>query len=260
MPESRVFQPNWSVLRVAGPDAAGFLHNLCTNEVNKLSAGQSCEALFTNVKGKVLAHTILCREETGIAIVITSPDAEQLAQHLDKYHIREDLTISVQNEQRPTLCWGMTGGFELAALDATLHPSSAELELPAALIDNAAFDRLRIERRFPLDGIDIDERNLPQELGRDAALISFTKGCYLGQETVARIDALGRVNQQLAKLHSAEAVNVNDELCADGKPVGRITSVAAAETNGYDMLGYVRREHLASGTTLQHDGGEAQVV
>ena len=67
----------------------------------------------------------------------------------------------------------------------------------------AAFDALRIESGTPLFGVDFDEENLPQEVGRDELAISFTKGCYLGQETVARIDALGHVNQQLAGVRFA---------------------------------------------------------
>ena len=85
-----------------------------------------------------------------------------------------------------------------------------------------AFHALRIEAGTPLFGVDFDDRNFPQEVGRNEQAISFTKGCYLGQETVARIDALGHVNQQLAGVRFA-GTNVPDagsELTHAGKTAG----------------------------------------
>ncbi|MFK7768601.1 MAG: folate-binding protein YgfZ, partial [Mariniblastus sp.] len=103
---------------------------------------------------------------------------------------------------------------------------------------------IRVENKTPWFGIDADDSNLPQELQRDEKAISFVKGCYLGQETVARIDAIGRVNQLLVGLKfvadSTPAVGM--EFKEDEKVIGRVTSVANSPTQGSIGLGYIRRK------------------
>jgi len=111
-------------------------------------------------------------------------------------------------------------------------------------IDRETFDTLRIEAGTPEFGRDLTEKNLPQELGRDDRAISFVKGCYLGQETVARIDALGHVNQMLRgfRLNSQEGrLAPGDVLRSDGKQVGHLTSTAFSPGwNTWLALGYLR--------------------
>src|SRR5262249_28155604 len=105
--------------------------------------------------------------------------------------------------------------------------------------------------------------NLPQEVGRDARAISFTKGCYLGQETVARIDALGHVNRRLValKLASVELPSSGAMLRAADQPVGHITSAAWSPILDSPLaLAYVRRTHTTIGTQLTTDVGHAEVV
>jgi folate-binding protein YgfZ len=95
--------------------------------------------------------------------------------------------------------------------------------------------------------------NLPQEVGRDARTISFVKGCYLGQETVARIDAIGHVNKVLRgfQFSAREEIAPGTALGKDGKTVGSITSTAVDPRNGRTVgLGYVRVQHADAGTTL----------
>ena len=81
---------------------------------------------------------------------------------------------------------------------AICHASKMPVAKAGDVCDLATFETLRIEAGTPLFGVDFNDTNLPQEVGRDAVAISFTKGCYLGQETVARLDALGHVNQKIA--------------------------------------------------------------
>ncbi len=130
-------------------------------------------------------------------------------------------------------------------------------------IDEAAFSAMRIEAGTPVFGQDLTEKNLPQELGRDARAISFVKGCYLGQETVARIDALGHVNQMLRGFRSdspAERFEAGDVLQAGGKPVGHLTSVAYSPGwNRWVALGYLResaRQAEAPLSIVRQDGRE----
>jgi folate-binding protein YgfZ len=120
-------------------------------------------------------------------------------------------------------------------------------------------NRYRIEQGTPWYGCDLDDSNLPQELNRDEKAISFRKGCYLGQETVARIDALGHVNQLLVRLiaRGLQAPEVGRELHHEGKSVGRITSVARRETD-WICLAMLRRQLALSGTILEN--GTFEVV
>ncbi len=127
----------------------------------------------------------------------------------------------------------------------------------------AAFHALRIEAGTPLFGVDFDERNLPQEVGRNERAISFTKGCYLGQETVARIDALGHVNQQLAGVRFSGDVppNVGAELLHAGKNAGHVTSTTySPKLQAPLALAMVRREQSAVGTRLDSPAGPCEVV
>jgi folate-binding protein YgfZ len=126
------------------------------------------------------------------------------------------------------------------------------------------FEALRIEAGTPVFGKDITEKNLPQEFARDDRAISFVKGCYLGQETVARIDALGHVNQVLKgfTFPGPECPAPGSALEVDGKRAGVITSVAVAPWRGHPIgLGMVRIGHAAAETTLRVTGaGEGSPV
>jgi folate-binding protein YgfZ len=120
-----------------------------------------------------------------------------------------------------------------------------------------------VEAGFPLFGHDIGEDNLPQEVGRDAQAISFKKGCYLGQETVARIDALGHVNRLLCGVKfTADTVPAGGTtLVAAGKEVGHVTSaVWSPRLKSALALAFVRRLHATAGTRLESEAGAAEVV
>jgi folate-binding protein YgfZ len=112
-------------------------------------------------------------------------------------------------------------------------------------------DVARVESGIPAYGIDMDEENLPQETGLEADAISYDKGCYLGQEVVARIHFRGHVNQRLRGLRFDEALpEPGVALVRDGKPVGRVTSAQRSPSYGPIGLGYVRRE-VEPGTVLR---------
>lgn len=120
---------------------------------------------------------------------------------------------------------------------------------PATL---AAFEAARIQAGCPFYGVDISDANLPQELDRNNQAIHFQKGCYLGQETVARIDALGHVNQQLVGLSitNDHQLEPGGAIFSDEKRVGTIKSIATILDNRLIALGFVRREHATAGTVL----------
>jgi len=126
-----------------------------------------------------------------------------------------------------------------------------------------ALETIRIEEGFPVVGQDITEKNLPQEVGRNEKAISFTKGCYLGQEIVARIDSRGAVGKVLCglRLRTADVPPGGSELTHDGQPAGQVTSAAYSPGFGTcAALAYIRRGFCEPGTVLDSACGPATVV
>jgi folate-binding protein YgfZ len=156
--------------------------------------------------------------------------------------------------------------FSVAKTDATqlgIKLASAG----AASSDNdtsaAVWQMARIEAGYPLYGQDISEDNLPQEVARDPQAINFNKGCYLGQETIARLDALGHVNRVLTGLKfPADAVVQPGETILQGdKKIAMITSLAWSPKSQVPLaLAYVRSLHATPGKRIPFAGGEAEVV
>lgn len=159
--------------------------------------------------------------------------------------------------RRVDLC-GDPGYQVVVAAGVASQAAAALIEAGAVPIGMRAFDVLRLEAGTPLFGRDITQENLPQEVGRDRQAISFTKGCYLGQETVARIDAHGHVNRHLVGLRcdGDEPPPEGSELRCDGTRVGRVTSAARSERLGVIALAYVRRGKESPGTVLQVHGAD----
>jgi folate-binding protein YgfZ len=298
---------DWSTVRAAGKDRATFLHNMCTNDVKRLAAGEGCEAFFTDVKGKVGAHGFLLAGTDAIEIVMVPGTAERLIAQLDRYVIREDVTLSDKSREaawmlllgaragdvleqavgatfgelagawayrqisldgsaatavRCELPW--MGGFLIGAAPDAIAAVEAKLTgAGAALGGDSLWNIVRVESSWPLWGVDFDESNLPQEVSRDAQAISFRKGCYLGQETVARIDALGHVNKQLSAVRfEGDAVpEVGTELFQGEQVVGRVTSSCWSPRGAKPQaIAMVKRGANAVGTPLRWSGGEGTVV
>ena len=137
----------------------------------------------------------------------------------------------------------------------TVHDELTKLGVVTG--DLNTYEVLRIEAGTPEYGKDIDETNLPQELGRDSHLLSFTKGCYLGQEPVVRIRDLGHVNRTLMglKFDGSAIPQVGALVQRDGKEIGKVTSAAFSPQLGSAVaLAYIRRGHRQPGTLVTvHD-------
>lgn len=145
---------------------------------------------------------------------------------------------------------------DVTAIAAVLRAAGAQR------VEREAFEAVRIEAGFPFFGRDITENNLPQEVARDARTISFTKGCYLGQETVARIDALGHVNKTLVGLRYLvpQVPKVGATVLNGDEPVGNVTSATWSPKHNAPMaLAYVRRGFNTPGTRLASHIGPTEV-
>lgn len=136
-------------------------------------------------------------------------------------------------------------------------------EVGATEGNQAVLETLRIEQGWPRFGIDFSAENLPQELNRDAAAISFTKGCYLGQETIARIDALGHVNRLFVGLRFPKdhIPAIGDAIVAEEKEIGHLSSVTHSSLLSTSVgLGFVRSQFATPNSQVQSKGTTCEVV
>lgn len=291
-------------VELVGEDRASFLHNLCTNDIRKLSPGSGCEAFLTTVQGKTLAFVLVFSGPTSLVLKTVPAQAEKIIHHLDKYRVREKVELIDRSQDWSS--WLLAGAQSEALLEKLTHgklpkerlasqeavisnhhvwvrrvdltgPTGFLIDCPrgdfsaigAALrtagahrVGHEAFDAARMEVGFPVFGRDITENNLPQEVARDSRTISFTKGCYLGQETVARIDALGHVNKTLVGLHYlvSQVPKVGATVMNGDEPVGTVTSATwSPKFNAPIALGYVRRGFNLPGTRLASHIGPTEV-
>ena len=210
---------DFAVVELTGEDRVKFLNSFCTNDITKLAAGDQTEAFILNGKGKSLCFAnVLACEDRLLLVFNLAGTAPELIAHLDKYLIREDVELSDRSSELGV--WFIAGDQAAAKLpevkadDTVLSAAevagdgwllvgpvsdsdSIEASLFSKQIQACSEEALlvrRVESVTPWNGVDVTVDNLPQELDRDEKSISFNKGCYLGQETVARLDALGRVN------------------------------------------------------------------
>jgi len=109
---------------------------------------------------------------------------------------------------------------------------------------------LRIDALRPAIGTDVTERSFPQEARLESSCVSFAKGCYIGQEIVARIQSRGSVNRLLVRLEAEEPLSAGGQISIDGRGVGQVTSAAHVPTHGCRALGYVRAEHAHAGVQV----------
>ncbi len=288
-----------SVVDIDGADAAVILHNLTTNDVKSLAVGQGCESFVTDVRGKTLGHFHIFRRENGFRLIGAAGVAEKrqsetFAAHADRYTIREDAVVTIRDDEfvgflfsslpsapheDPLTWWdgsiGETAGatyrvrwlndaswmvlIERSDLDAAMASVNEGLTEP--LGDEASFHHARTVAGFPWYGIDIDDSNLPQEINRDEWTISFTKGCYLGQETVARLDALGQVQKKRVRLSIEGTLpEAGTTLESEGKTVVRLTSVTKVDDQQGLAIGFARRTHFDPGATATCEGCIATVI
>jgi tRNA-modifying protein YgfZ len=292
-------------IEFTGADRAKFLHNLCTNAVRDLPAGRGCEAFVLDVKGHIAAHVFLFVAPESIVLETVPGQAEKLLAHFDRYLIREDVQLHDRSTDWVELLlsgpnaatiltklgakvpenrldhtpaeiagvqvWlrrvGLAGpdGFLIACRHDDLPTVQNSLSADATECGMDVFETARIEAGTPLYGRDITAENLPQEIDRDRLAISFTKGCYLGQETVARIDALGHVNRLLRLVRfSGETVPpAGTELQAaeSDKPIGHVTSSCWSPKQGAPLvMALVRRGQHEPGARLSSAVGIGEVL
>ena len=225
-------------VRVAGPDAADYLQRMVSNDVEALAAGEACPALLLTAKARVIAPLVVLRRGDEDFLLLTEPAlGEVVRAHLARMRLRARCEIESE-EHESALVFGGGAGFATdwpgarEALDAGLEPTLSEEEL----------ELRRIESRVPRWEREIDDRVLPAEAGLDATHVSFSKGCYPGQEPVARLHFRGHPNRGLRVVELDGVPEHDAPLLHDRREVGRVTSAARRGDGTVVALAYVRTE------------------
>ncbi len=259
------------LIEVSGKEAVQFLNGLITNDVAKLEDGAQMSAAFPNVQGRLLAFVRVLR--TGDKFLFETEEAtrEKVFQNLFRFTFAgdffvEDLSDNYDYFEISNFKFEISGS-EFIIFDSKfgrdffVPKDSAddflnELKTQnAAEISDALYEVLRIENGVPQYGVDMDETNVVLESGLDEA-VNFNKGCYVGQEIIARIHFRGHVAKKLTGLiFEDENANVNsgDEIKSpEGKNAGKITSVTFSPKLGKTIaLALVRYDFLVEGTELK---------
>jgi folate-binding protein YgfZ len=234
-----------ATVAVTGPDAAAYLNRMVSNDVEALDVDEACEALLLTAKARIVAPLVVVRRGPEDFLLLTEPETgEALRSALLRARFAARCAIETE-EHSSTLVLGAAEGIP----NREYGVPAVELldEAPpagAAPIGADELERLRIRARSPRWGRELDDRVLPAEAGLEERAVSFTKGCYPGQEPVARLHYRGRANRGLRvlALEGAELPAYDAELALDGKAVGRVTSAVADGNGGVLALAYVRRE------------------
>jgi folate-binding protein YgfZ len=276
-------------LLVRGGDAAEFLQGQLTNEVEALGEGQGAYAALLDRKGHIQADLRLLRLADGFWLDTEAAALAPLRKHLETYKIGREVEVLDRTAEEAIVsvigpqAWAVAGadpGEEYAHLEATpggvrcrvvatdlgvdcILPAPDSAALTGALLDagaarvsEAAAEILRVERGRPRFGTEMGPEAMPAEAGIVERAISFTKGCYIGQEPVARLHYRGRPNRHLRGLRLSDRAEAGEALLLGEREVGRIGTVVLSPDLGQIALAIVRKE-AAPGESLAVAGGDA---
>ncbi len=280
-------------LALTGGDARSFLQGQVTNDVEGLADGAGCYSAFLTPKGKMLGDLRILAAGDELLLDTERVALQGLFNMTRRFSIGYDVELHKRTLERGLLSLvgpdaAVVAGAGSLPLDEHAHsvieiPGSGVVArairtdvgvdllcsaedvdaLRAALADagtpvvaDAAVECLRVEHGRPRYGIDLDDSVIPQEAGLNERAVSFTKGCYVGQETVARLYYRGKPNRQLRGVLLSGPASTGAELSFEGRVVGRLASVAVSPRFGPIGLALVRREAPPGSTVAVADGGD----
>ena len=265
---------------VRGSEAADFLQGQVSNDVEALSPGSGCYATILNTKGKLRTDLRVLRMDDSFWLDTEAIGHAVLNHMLQTYSLGRDVQFEDVTESRAlvsvigpdardafeveppadehSFVEGEHGLYVATHLGVdVIGAPGLELGLPAA--SEEAAECVRIESGRPRLGYDMDAETMPQEAGINERAVSFTKGCYVGQETVARLHYKGKPNRHLRGLRLPEPVERGTEIVLGEKVVGRVGSTCVSPRLGPIALALVRRE-AEPGDSVTVNGGTAEVV
>ncbi len=284
-------------IAVTGDDRVRWLNGMVTNSVQALQPGNGAYTFLLSAQGRIQGDCTVWAEADRLLLETDRSQVEPLMTLLDKFIIMDDVELTplervgyaLAGPAADVVLQGLrlpVPGEDLRSVYAQMEATSVtvlrgfcpvvpryEVWLPKGQIADdlgpmlasesetpaASFELLRVLEERPVFGVDLKDRDLPQETAQMRAL-HFNKGCYLGQEIVERIRSRGQVHRTFAafKLHGGTPP-AGAELMVEGKTVGTLTTIAAELIEGERLaLGFVRREALVRGQPLTYDGGTAE--
>lgn len=253
------------LIRVAGADLRRFLQGLLSADIEALRPGHGCPSAILTVKGKLVSEAIvLCDAEGAIALAVPGEIADAVVELIDRHIIMDDVTIALDAAQRFALVWPGYAGAAGVTGYATRHPAPGVLlvgeegALAAALAkvtvaSEDAWNRYRVGEAAPAWGHEIVADTFPPEVGFVAA-VSYDKGCYMGQEPLARIHARGQVNRVMVRVSAGTLPAGPVTLAASDRPVAGRWTTWASDPAGAIGLAVVHRSVAVPGTVLTGEG------
>lgn len=246
-------QSAWGKLRVTGADRVRFLQGMLSNDVATLAPGGWCRATILNVKGRVVAVVDALQEGESILLLTEPATADKVRDVLRKHAIMDDVEFTPVDVPAHRV-WDSIEAVWTAGPRLGAAPGAPEAEVEVR----------RVEAGLPRYGADVSEDYFPFEANLDRA-ISYTKGCYIGQEVVARAHARGHANKRLVGLRlddpAAGAAAPGTTLASDARPdAGTITSSVVSPELGPIALAYVHKSSWEPGTRVTLAGGRAATV
>jgi tRNA-modifying protein YgfZ len=283
-------------LALTGPEAKAFLHGQVTNDIEGLQPGSGCYAAFLTHKGKMLGDLRVLDAGDELLLDCERVALQELFNMIRRYKLGRDVELHKRTLERGLLSLigpearRIAGAGELPetehahrtaqvgsatvrliatdlGVDVLCDAADAEAVAAALIADGAVpgteadAEVRRVESGRPRYGIDLDDTVIPQEAGLNERAVSFEKGCYVGQETVARLHFRGKPNRHLRGLRLSEPAPPGTPLRLGEREVGKLASVVESPVHGPIALALVRRE-AAPGDTLQvgEDGVRGEVV
>jgi tRNA-modifying protein YgfZ len=284
-------------LALTGPEAKAFLHGQVTNDVEGLAPGGGCYAAFLNHKGKMQGDLRILDLGDELLLDTERSALQALFNMIRRYKLGMDVELHKRTVEMGLLSLvgpdarriadvaaadlgagehanarGTIGGRDvvLAVTDTgvdvfcaaadTEAVRDALLAAGAVAVGEDAAEVVRIEHGRPRWGLELDESVIPQEAGLNERAVSFTKGCYVGQETVARLHYRGKPNRHLRGLRLAEPVPFGTPLRLGEREVGRVGSAAVSPSLGPIALAILRREAEPGTSLTAGDGAVAAEV
>jgi folate-binding protein YgfZ len=279
MPDELIYadRSDRAKLRVTGPQSAWFLDQILTQSFQDMEPGEARDAALITVHGRMTGYLETIMTPEGFLLHLEPALGPAVASTLDRYVLATQVVIEDVTEAmglvlvagprwreaaagaepvavHPTSSLGLEAGYLWTLASATPSILESLARSGGRVAGEDELEAIRIRSGIPRWGFDMDEKTFPQEAGVDGRAVHYEKGCYLGQEAMAKIHFRGKVNRRLARLRAAVPLKVGSEVSLEGAGVGRVTS--ASDGSALAMI----KHSVEDGAEVTIGGVTAEVV